>query len=127
MTRFFHFPPLQPWRLACLASLTEPGHAQISQPANSKLAFDIYKELVEINTVTQTGDTGRAGRRQWRARLLAAGFDAADVQVFKPAPRKGQSGGPPRGTGARRPILLLAHLDVGGGEARGLVVRSVSS
>jgi acetylornithine deacetylase/succinyl-diaminopimelate desuccinylase-like protein len=51
------------------------------------------------------------------ARLGAAGFAAPDLQVFKPAPRKGNLVARLRGSGARRPILLLAHLDVV--EARG--------
>jgi acetylornithine deacetylase/succinyl-diaminopimelate desuccinylase-like protein len=44
--------------------------------------------------------------------LIAAGFDSVDVQVFKPAPRKGNLVARLRGTGAKRPMLLLAHLDV---------------
>ncbi len=79
--------------------------------AQQQLALDIYKELVEINTVTATGDTGRAADTM-ADRLRAAGFDAADVQVFKPAPRKGNLVARLRGTGVRKPILLLAHLDV---------------
>jgi acetylornithine deacetylase/succinyl-diaminopimelate desuccinylase-like protein len=109
MTRF-SIPTIATLALACLASLTEPVHAQILTP-QQQLALDIYKELVEINTVTQTGDTGRAADAM-AERLRAAGFDAADVQVFKPAPRKGNLVARLRGTGARRPILLLAHLDV---------------
>ena len=46
------------------------------------------------------------------ARLRAAGFPAADVQVLAPAPRKGNLVARFRGTGARKPLLLLAHLDV---------------
>jgi acetylornithine deacetylase/succinyl-diaminopimelate desuccinylase-like protein len=76
-----------------------------------QLAYDVYKELIEINTVTETGDTARAADAM-AARLLAAGFDSADVQVFKPAPRKGNVVARLRGTGARKPILLLAHIDV---------------
>ena len=34
------------------------------------------------------------------------------MQVFSPAPRKGNLVARLRGTGARKPILLLAHLDV---------------
>jgi integrase len=79
--------------------------------AQQQLALDIFKELVEINTVTATGDTRRAADAM-AARLRAGGFDAADVQVFKPAPRKGNLVARLRGTGARKPILLLAHLDV---------------
>jgi acetylornithine deacetylase/succinyl-diaminopimelate desuccinylase-like protein len=76
-----------------------------------QLAFDIFKELVEINTVTATGDTGRAADAM-AARLRAAGFSGDDVQVFKPAPRKGNLVARLRGTGVRKPILLMAHLDV---------------
>jgi acetylornithine deacetylase/succinyl-diaminopimelate desuccinylase-like protein len=46
------------------------------------------------------------------ARLLAAGFAPEDVKVFKPAPRKGNLVARLRGSGSRKPILLLAHLDV---------------
>ena len=76
-----------------------------------QLAFDIYKELVEINTVTATGDTAQAAGAM-AARLRAAGFAEADVHVFQPAPRKGNLVARLRGTGARKPILLVAHLDV---------------
>jgi acetylornithine deacetylase/succinyl-diaminopimelate desuccinylase-like protein len=76
-----------------------------------QLAFDIYKELVEINTVTATGDTKQAAEAM-AARLRAGGFAEADVQVFSPAPRKGNLVARLRGSGARKPILLLAHIDV---------------
>src|SRR5262245_61369206 len=96
--------------LACLAVLSEPAAAQTLTPQQQQ-AFDIYKELVEINTVTATGDTARAAEAM-AARLRAAGFAGADVQVLLPAPRKGNLVARLRGTGARKPILLLAHLDV---------------
>ena len=79
--------------------------------AQQPLALDIFKELIEINTVTESGDTLRAAQAV-ATRLRAAGFDAADVQVLSPAPRKGNLVARLRGTGARKPILLLAHLDV---------------
>jgi len=94
--------------LACAVLCTAPAQALTPQ---QQLAFDIYKELVEINTVTDTGDTGRAADAM-AARLIAAGFDSTDVQVFKPAPRKGNLVARLRGTGAKRPILLVAHIDV---------------
>ena len=76
-----------------------------------QLALDIFKELVEINTVTATGDTAHAAEAM-AARLRAAGFEGSDVQVFTPAPRKGNLVARLRGAGTRKPILLLAHLDV---------------
>src|ERR1051325_5570874 len=79
--------------------------------AEQRLARDIYKELVEINTVTTTGDTAKAAQAM-AARLRAAGFPADDVRVFTPAPRKGNLVARLPGTGAKKPILLLAHIDV---------------
>jgi len=90
----------------------EPARAQ-TRTAQQQLAVDVYKELVEINTVTATGDTARAAEAM-AARLRAAGFSESNVQVFTPAPRKGNLVARLRGTGARRPMLLLAHLDVVG-------------
>jgi len=45
-------------------------------------------------------------------RLRAAGFADDDVHVLSPAPRKGNLVARLRGSDARKPILLLAHLDV---------------
>jgi acetylornithine deacetylase/succinyl-diaminopimelate desuccinylase-like protein len=95
--------------LTTLLPLTPQSGAQTSSP--EPLLRDIYRELIEINTVTTSGDTAKAAQAM-ADRLLMAGFPAADVQAFTPAPRKGNLVARLRGTGARRPILLLAHLDV---------------
>jgi acetylornithine deacetylase/succinyl-diaminopimelate desuccinylase-like protein len=87
-----------------------PAQAQNLSP-HQQLAIQIYKELVEINTVSETGDTGRAADAM-AGRLRGVGFGGTDLQVFKPAPRKGNLVARLRGAGARKPILLLAHLDV---------------
>src|ERR1700712_3610925 len=78
---------------------------------NQQRAFDIYKELIEINTVTATGDTAKAAAAM-AARLRAGGFPDTDVHVFSPAPRKGNLVARLKGSGARKPILLVAHIDV---------------
>jgi acetylornithine deacetylase/succinyl-diaminopimelate desuccinylase-like protein len=78
---------------------------------HQQLAREIFKELVEINTVTATGDTLKAAQAM-ADRLKTAGFADADVRVLSPAPRKGNLVARLHGTGARKPILLLAHLDV---------------
>ena len=96
--------------ISILPALSRPAAAEGLSP-QQQLAFDIYKELIEINTVTATGDTARAAEAM-AARLRAAGFADADVHAFSPAPRKGNLVARLRGTGARKPILLLAHLDV---------------
>ena len=96
-----------------LAGLVLAGASRLeAQDVDARqLARDIFEELVEINTVTATGDTFEAAEAV-AARLRAAGFDGDDVQVFSPAPRKGNLVARLRGTGVREPILLMAHLDV---------------
>jgi len=74
---------------------------------------EIYKELVGINTTDSVGDNTAAARAM-AARLKAGGFADADMQIIVPpgAPRKGNLVARLAGTGARKPLLLLAHLDV---------------
>ena len=74
-------------------------------------AREIFKELIEINTTDSAGNITQAAEAA-AARLKAAGFPASDIQVAGPNPRKGNLVARFRGTGARRPLLLLAHLDV---------------
>ena len=93
-----------------LSSAPFSAAAQTLSPTQ-QFARDIYKELVEINTVTPTGDTAKAAEAM-AARLRAAGYAGSDVQVFIPAPRKGNLVARLHGAGARKPILLMAHLDV---------------
>ncbi|HEY7544989.1 MAG TPA: M20/M25/M40 family metallo-hydrolase, partial [Blastocatellia bacterium] len=89
-----------------------PAFAQTSQlTPQQQLARDIFQQLIEINTTDSTGNTTTAAEAM-AARLRAAGFPAEDIKVIGPNPRKGNLVVRFRGTGARRPILLLAHLDV---------------
>jgi acetylornithine deacetylase/succinyl-diaminopimelate desuccinylase-like protein len=79
---------------------------------NEARARDIFKQLIEINTTdTPSGNVTRAAEAV-AARLKSAGFAAADIQVIGPEPRKHNLVARVRGNGARRPLLLLAHLDV---------------
>jgi acetylornithine deacetylase/succinyl-diaminopimelate desuccinylase-like protein len=98
--------------IAILAfSLIPAGVPAQSKPHEAR-AREIYKELVEINTTdTPAGNVTNAAVAM-AARLKAAGFPDADVQVLGPDPRKHNLVARYRGTGARRPLLLLAHLDV---------------
>jgi acetylornithine deacetylase/succinyl-diaminopimelate desuccinylase-like protein len=74
-------------------------------------AKEIFKQLVEINTTHSVGSTTQAAEAM-AARLTAAGFPDADVRVLGPSARKGNLVARYRGTGAKRPMILLAHLDV---------------
>ena len=80
-------------------------------PEYHKLVHDIYKQLIEINTSYSTGATTPAAQAV-ADRLRAEGFPASDIQVVGAAPHKMNVVVRYHGTGARKPLLLLAHLDV---------------
>jgi acetylornithine deacetylase/succinyl-diaminopimelate desuccinylase-like protein len=85
------------------------GQARLN--ADQQLARDIYQELVEINTSQSVGDTYQAAQAM-AARLKAGGFSNADVRTFQTAPKRGNLVARLHGTGKRKPMLLLAHIDV---------------
>ena len=102
--------------LGALAALRLGAQQPRPLAPQQKLAREVYRELIEINTADSVGSVTRAAEAMAR-RFRAAGFPARDVQVLVPAgkPTKGNlvvryrgRGGP----GAAKPILLLAHLDV---------------
>ncbi len=78
---------------------------------NQQLAHDIYKQLVEINTVDSVGSTTVAANAIAK-RFLDAGFPASDIFQGGPKPEKGNLVVRYHGSGARKPLMLLAHLDV---------------
>ncbi|HWK73859.1 MAG TPA: M20/M25/M40 family metallo-hydrolase [Povalibacter sp.] len=95
---------------ASLATLPLLGQAD-ELNAHQQLTHDIYKELVEINTTASVGDTAKASQAM-AAHLKAAGFSDQDVQAFESGPKRGNMVARLRGTGKRKPLLLLAHIDV---------------
>jgi acetylornithine deacetylase/succinyl-diaminopimelate desuccinylase-like protein len=102
--------------LAVLVALISLFVAAPSIPAQendttNKLAHDIYKQLIEINTTDSVGSTTVAAEAMAQ-RLRDAGYPANDVQVMGPNPRKGNLVARLRGTGARKPMLMICHLDV---------------
>lgn len=82
-----------------------------SAQADQKLTREIFKELIEINTTNSSGDNTAAANAM-AARLRAAGFPDKDLFVGGPHPKKGNLVATLHGTGKRKPLLLLAHLDV---------------
>ena len=86
--------------------------AQTTRPeAERKLAHDIYKEFVEIQSGFTTGATTPVAEAA-AARLRAAGFAETDIFVGGGNPGKANLVVRYHGTGALKPILLLAHTDV---------------
>ncbi len=85
--------------------------AMTDQSADA-LAHGILKQLVEINTTDSVGNVTTAAEAMAK-RFLEAGFPAADVVVIGPDnPRKKNLVVRLHGTGQRKPILMIGHLDV---------------
>lgn len=82
-----------------------------SPEPDRQLVRGIYEELVNSNTSYSTGQTTPAAEAMAK-RLREAGFAEQDVMVLGAAPHKANLVARYRGTGASRPLLLLAHLDV---------------
>jgi acetylornithine deacetylase/succinyl-diaminopimelate desuccinylase-like protein len=93
--------------------LAPAAHAQsIAKTRWDSTARDIFKELIEINTTESSGSTLKAAQAM-AARLKAAGFPDSDVVVVQNTPKKGNLVARLRGKNpARKPIMLLSHLDV---------------
>jgi acetylornithine deacetylase/succinyl-diaminopimelate desuccinylase-like protein len=79
--------------------------------ADQKLAHDIYQEMIEIKSGYTSGATTPVAEAV-AARLKAAGFLDSDIFLGGANPKKGNIVVRYRGTGARKPVLLLAHTDV---------------
>ena len=82
--------------------------------ADQRPFFDLYKELVETNTVVDIGSCTQASQ-QIAARMKAAGYRDADLTLFS-VPDHPKDGGIVailKGSDAAiKPMLLLGHLDV---------------
>lgn len=76
-----------------------------------QLAREIYKQMVEIKSGFSTGATTPVAEFA-AAQLKSAGFPASDIFVGGPIPTKANLVVRYHGTGARKPLLLLAHTDV---------------
>ncbi len=75
-----------------------------------KLARDIFRELIEINTTTSKGSTAAA--EAMAARLRDAGFTSNDIQITGPDPLYMNLVVRYHGKGTLRPVLFICHLDV---------------
>ncbi len=98
---------------ALLAVAASWGAAAATDKASDALAYDIFKELIEINTTdTPAGNVTTAVEAMAR-RFRDAGFPAADVVVLGPEnPRKKNVVVRLRGAGKHKPVLLIGHIDV---------------
>lgn len=95
--------------LACASLLASA--ANLPPEADRQLAREIYKEMIESKSGFTTGATTPIAEAV-AARLKAAGFPDSDIFVGGVVDRKANLVVRYRGTGAHKPILLLAHTDV---------------
>jgi acetylornithine deacetylase/succinyl-diaminopimelate desuccinylase-like protein len=91
--------------LACGAA-----RADLDAPTR-QLAHDIFKQLVEINTTDSAGSVTAASQAMAQ-RLRDAGFPESDIHLLGPTDRTQNLVVRYHGTGKRKPVLLIAHLDV---------------
>lgn len=91
------------------------SQAQSTPEAYQTLGRDILRELVETNTTYLEGGTTKAAELL-AARFRGAGFPSADVQIVGPDTGRDAKDRNLvvryRGSGRRKPILLIGHLDV---------------
>ena len=98
--------------LAIVSATAATAQDRTMPPESERqLARAIYKEMIEINSGFTTGATTPVVDAAAK-HLKAAGFPAADVFVGGASPKKANLVVRLRGTGRRKPILLLAHTDV---------------
>jgi len=96
------------------ASLLIATPALAQQPSRSdyhQLGHAILRELIETNTTASAGNTTIAAE-QLQVRFKDAGFASEDDQVVGPTPKNRNLVVRYRGSGAHKPVLLLAHIDV---------------
>jgi acetylornithine deacetylase/succinyl-diaminopimelate desuccinylase-like protein len=90
-----------------------------AQPAPSpdastrRLALDIFKQLIEINTTDSVGNVSTAAEAMAK-RFRDAGFPDSDIQVLGPSSNDKKKNVVVRlhGSGKHKPVLLIGHLDV---------------
>ena len=92
------------------ALLTSTASAQ-ADSSNHQLAHDVFKQLIEINTTDSVGNVTTAAEAMAQ-RFRDAGFAESDIQVLGPNERKKNMVVRLRGSGKRKPVLLIGHLDV---------------
>jgi acetylornithine deacetylase/succinyl-diaminopimelate desuccinylase-like protein len=97
--------------LTVLSAALGAVSAALLPDVDRQVAREIYKEMIEVRSGYSTGSTTPIAEMV-AARLRAAGFPESDIFVGGASPKKANLVVRYRGTGALKPILLLAHTDV---------------
>lgn len=100
------------WLLAGLTVAAGAVQAAELTPVQKQMRA-IYQELVETNTTNSVGSCTVAAQKMAK-RLKAGGFKDSELQIIIPpgGPQKGNLVARLKGDGSKKPLLLLAHIDV---------------
>jgi acetylornithine deacetylase/succinyl-diaminopimelate desuccinylase-like protein len=99
------------WLALFAVTVSTAASATLPPEADRQLAREIFKEMIEVRSGYTTGSTTPIAEMA-AARLRAAGFPESDIFVGGAGPKKANLVVRYRGSGALKPILLLAHTDV---------------
>lgn len=91
--------------------LTAAALSQQLDDQSRRLAHDIFKQLIEINTTDSVGNVSVAAEAMAQ-RLRDAGFAEKDIFIGGPTDRKKNVVVRLHGSGAHKRVLLIGHLDV---------------
>src|SRR2546429_174268 len=94
-----------------LAICAARGRTQVPDQTK-QLSRDIFKQLIEINTTDSVGNVTTAAEAMAK-RLRDGGFADGDIKIAGPNERKKNLDARFRGTGKRKPVLFIGHLEVG--------------
>ena len=105
-------PTATRWILSfCLLAIYATcGRTQVPDQTK-QLSRDIFKQLIEINTTDSVGNVTTAAEAMAK-RLRDGGFADGDIKIAGPNERKKNLVARFRGTGKRKPVLFIGHLDV---------------
>jgi acetylornithine deacetylase/succinyl-diaminopimelate desuccinylase-like protein len=95
----------------CLIAAALPTTWAQTQDQTKQTARAIFKQLIEINTTDSVGNVTTATEAMAK-RFREGGFADDDIKVAGPNERKKNLVVRFRGTGKRKPILFIGHLDV---------------
>ena len=96
--------------IALIAAVLLPESLR-AQGDYQQLGKAILKSMIETNTTGSVGNTTVLAQNMARL-FIDAGLPEADVQVVGPAERNRNLVVRYRGAGARKPLLLMGHIDV---------------
>jgi acetylornithine deacetylase/succinyl-diaminopimelate desuccinylase-like protein len=104
--------------LILMTNCAPRAHAQAAGPSPEsarlmahQMAHDLLKQLIEINTTDSVGNITTAAEAV-ATRLRDEGFAPGDIVLAGANPRKKNVVLRYRGTGKRKPLLFIGHLDV---------------